>query len=201
MESKDGSYWIATDKGLCHFDAVRARAQPNAARFACLRPAETEGAANVRALLADRMGALWAGTAGGLYRIEGAGGEWRLQYVPLDQPARQWQTATDIQTLFAAGDGSLWIGTRNGLCRRSPDGGIERYEFDLPAANEVYAIAEDRQSVWVGTRGGLLRMVPEAGHFRVSRVFREKDGLPSRNVRDLSWFRGTAPFGSGPALA
>jgi ligand-binding sensor domain-containing protein len=62
----------------------------------------------VHALLQDRTGFLWVGTAGGLFRYDGAH---FTQFGGADGPAGS------VDALGQTADGTLWAGTTNGLAR------------------------------------------------------------------------------------
>src|SRR5712691_10732044 len=62
----------------------------------------------VRSLLQDRSGFLWAGTAAGLFRYDG------VRFARLGD-------LTPIGSIGQTPDGTLWIGTRDGLARLRGD--------------------------------------------------------------------------------
>jgi ligand-binding sensor domain-containing protein len=80
LETGEGQYWVATAAGLCRFNP-KGIAQPRAQRggqdsaapnamFTVYVPGDDPGSRNVTHLLQDTAGAIWCGTAKGLYRIE-----------------------------------------------------------------------------------------------------------------------------------
>ena len=120
----------------------------------------------VYAILQDRQGFMWFGTADGLNRFDGY--EFKLfRHDPQDPT-----TLSDnfIYTLYEGDNGSIWVGTRGGGLNRY-DRQHERFtRFDL-GHNYVTSIQEDIGGIlWVGTRGGgLSKLEPESNqlvHFR-----------------------------------
>src|SRR5579864_4445262 len=83
------------------------------------------GEPEVHALHQDRTGFLWIGTAGGLFRYDGAHFQ---QFLTADR------VPTSIEALGETPDGTLWVGTATGLTRLAGD----RLEFvsDLARARE-----------------------------------------------------------------
>src|SRR5215831_9585347 len=97
LETRDGHYWIATDAGLCLFNPKGAAHRTSArgageqvggdAMFTPFYPGQAARARLVTSLLEDRRGAIWCGTAGGLYRVDLDGGQVRFQLIDLGMPA------------------------------------------------------------------------------------------------------------------
>jgi ligand-binding sensor domain-containing protein len=87
--------------------------------------------------------------------------------------------------------GILWVGAGSGLYAREPDGRVTRVTVaqGLPT-NDILNLALDaRGRLLAATREGLVLLDREAIQRRdrpvVRRVFRERDGLPARNVRSV----------------
>jgi ligand-binding sensor domain-containing protein len=126
---------------------------------------------NVFALLEDRSGTLWIGTAGGgLNRFDRATEQFtRLKHDP-DNPNSL--SADVVSALFEDRSGVLWVGTWAGLNKLDPNTGkITQYVHDADDATSVNphwirTICEDSTGLlWVGTDGGISRLNRESGKF------------------------------------
>ncbi|HBL29108.1 MAG TPA: hypothetical protein DD490_19930, partial [Acidobacteria bacterium] len=104
----------------------------------------------VRAILQDRHGAFWFGTAGGL-------GRWR------DGSLQVWRRAEGlpdeyVRVVYEDRDGSLWVGTDGGLARWD---GTRLQPVGLAAGlpvERVTLVARDRRgTLWIGLSSGLYR--------------------------------------------
>ena len=116
-----------------------------------------QGLANphVCALFEDSQTNIWAGTAHGLFRLQGR------RFVRLAGPASlgDW-----VKAIFEDREGRFWIGTANGLLSYQEGSFIEHswpadQLLDLARRLDIRAIAQDRGGdIWVGTIGqGLFR--------------------------------------------
>ncbi|MFO7653726.1 MAG: two-component regulator propeller domain-containing protein [Candidatus Krumholzibacteriia bacterium] len=167
-----GRIWLGTAAhGLLCFDPVTRKITP----YDLGADATDEAIsplADVRALLVDAQGVVWAGTAAGLLRISPATGRVRrFQYDPQDP-----HSISDdrIQCLASGADGSLWVGTQQGLNRYNPDDGTFTWYRHAAAdtsslsSDNISCLLEDpRGLVWVGTaRVGLNLLDPETGRSR-----------------------------------
>src|SRR5262245_48137215 len=65
LEARDGSYWVATDAGLARLDR-------DGTSFSRVELGLTGFGASFLSLHEDPSGTLWAGSVGGLYRIDGS---------------------------------------------------------------------------------------------------------------------------------
>jgi signal transduction histidine kinase/ligand-binding sensor domain-containing protein len=133
---------------------------------------EPFGAAN--ALLSDRLGNMWVGTAGQgllrLRRVEGAYHEVELV------TRRDGLAANAVRVLFEDREGNIWVGMTGGLTRLS-----QRKVTSLAEGETVSSLAAPKDgSVWVGTGSGLIRLIDGR-----QRRFTEQDGLPSDTIRVL----------------
>ena len=100
----------------------------------------------IRALVQDRSGFLWAGTRNGLYRFDGH------RFLNFDQ--RRGLPSADIAAIAESGDGTLWVATSKGLARRVG----EHFELasDAAAASEINGLAFDGHgNLYGSTRLGL----------------------------------------------
>ena len=174
LVARDGTYWIATNgQGLARLLAPSEKAPPPPAnpatrpRFSVhpVGPARQTNRVNV--LIEDRAGSIWAGTDGGLFRMEGSKDRVAFRKVPLYAPPDS-DDAVLVLSLLEDHEGSLWIGTSAGLARRLPDGRIVRYKPPPPRRSlTVHALLEEPAGrIWVGHALGLIIVEPEpAGAF------------------------------------
>ncbi|OZC02444.1 hypothetical protein BSZ36_05310 [Rubricoccus marinus] len=114
--------------------------------------ADATGGFETEALLVDRLGTLWVGTAGGgLVRARGA------ERSTLD--AASGADLSVVLALLRDHEGSLWVGTAGGglaRLRDAPFTPITSRE-GLPD-NRAYTVSADpREGVWVGTTGARVR--------------------------------------------
>lgn len=121
--------FVATATGIVHYNALR-----NTPAFALLRWNH----------------AVWIGSVGSLYRIDGA----QLNMIP----APQNKTPTVIKEL-CEDQGILWIGTNHGLYRYDAGKWVRAEGDPLPLhafINSLYADSD--HNIWVGTTDGLARL-------------------------------------------
>jgi len=153
-------------------------------------PADPEslGHNEVRSLLEDRAGMLWAGTLnGGLNRMDPDRPGRFTRYGP-GHP-RLPVTDRAILSLLEDRVGNLWVGTwSSGLNRIAPDRAdleVFRHDPEDPdsLSNDlIWSLFEGRGGeLWVGTGNGLNRLRADGGF----EVFKERDGLPNRVVNGI----------------
>ena len=183
LETRAGIYWIETNNGASRFNPRgqrRAHAPadpangpvPNEARpssdseplFVHYRVGSNTLTNRVNVFLEDRSGRLWAGTDGGLFRLESADGheEFRPVSIPL-VPAGH--SAGPVHTAVEDAEGNLWFGADWGLTRLLPDGRAVLYRVQAPGEKgAVTALMTDEatRQLWVGHSGGLIVLEPEA---------------------------------------
>jgi signal transduction histidine kinase/ligand-binding sensor domain-containing protein/DNA-binding response OmpR family regulator len=125
---------------------------------------------DISALLVDRAGTLWVGTAAGLSRYD-PGTDSFDRFV--HDPANPDSLAGNLVTALAeGGDGAIWVGA-DGLNRLDPASGrVTRHQHDPdnPASlsnNFIWAIHIDGAGqIWIGTNGsGLDRFNPAQSIF------------------------------------
>jgi ligand-binding sensor domain-containing protein/signal transduction histidine kinase len=100
--------------------------------------------ADVRAIVEDARGRIWAGTEAGLSVIDGN----RIRTI------RRAQGLNDdvINALRRGAGGRVWIATASGICSATDDG----VECDAADAGRGRSVLEDRSGVlWIGTDAGL----------------------------------------------
>jgi signal transduction histidine kinase/ligand-binding sensor domain-containing protein len=176
-----GQFWVGTfDGGLFRFDPATHQTviygHGSANHSGC-------GNNEVRALLVDHRGTLWAGAGAILCSFDRAKNQFETYKTRVPH-------SNEIDTLAEDAAGSLWIGSRNaGLYRLDPVTG-EFTSFRHSAAagslssDGVTSILVDRSgTIWVGTLEGLNRLDPATGKFM---VYLERDGLPSSSVNGVA---------------
>ncbi len=130
------------------------------------RHADNLASSEVRALMRDSRGQVWAATKSReLYR-----------YSPDMKSCRRFPDRRSgdigvIYSLFEDSDGNIWIGTKgDGLLRMTPEGddySWKRFRKDASdrnslSSNDIYSIEQDHDGrIWVGTYGGGLSMLPD----------------------------------------
>lgn len=135
----DGDIWAGTNaRGVFRFDGSSWQ-QYSASDVPIITP---------RVMTADGSGAVWIGSADGLYRFYQ--GNWR-HFSTQDGLA-----GNSINCLLAAPDGAIWAGTGNGVSRFVTAGWkTYRMKDGLPS-NGINAITADRTGkVWLGTDNGV----------------------------------------------
>jgi signal transduction histidine kinase/ligand-binding sensor domain-containing protein len=129
----------------------------------------------VRAMLIDSAGAVWAGTNGGLARLEGG------RFVTPPPGPEQ------VRCLFEDREGDLWMGSNDGLTQFRDDvftiyGKSEGYPSDEP--NVAFQDHEGR--MWVGFHDSGLMMM--AGGQR--KVYTTRDVLDNNEIFSIRETRG-----------
>ena len=162
LEDRSGQFWVGSDSGL-----GRLVGRPDAARFV---PEPAVGSA-VLCLLED-AGFLWAGTEGGLYRLDADG-------------SRHYDLANGVYDLLQDGAGGLWLATEGGLLRFDPAADTfdrtrhDPDDPDSPGSDNLVALHRNDTGLWLGNYGAGLDLREPGGSWR---HYREKDGLASDNV-------------------
>lgn len=139
---QEGSIWLGT------FNAGLHRLKP--ALFTMFSEPEGLASTRVSTVYEDRSGAIWAGTWGGLSRIDGHG---RVE---------TWTTLAGrraVFSLFSDRPDRLWVGTMVGLLSCSLPA-VDCRSVDAPAApkSRIYALHGDtRGRLWVGTESSVAR--------------------------------------------
>ncbi len=151
--------------------AVAALAAPGAAQhlqFRHLRVDHGLPSSWVTAILRDRRGFMWIGTADGLSRYDA----YKFRTFRHDRAERGTLPHNHVEQLYEDRRGTLWVVTAGGLSRYDP--ARERFETFLGAeragsadAPRVTGALEDgRGAFWVGTSRGLFRLDRRTGAVR-----------------------------------
>ncbi|WP_158277497.1 hybrid sensor histidine kinase/response regulator [Opitutus sp. ER46] len=167
-QDRDGFMWFGTRlSGLVRYDGYELKvfehdiANPRSLNHQV-----------IWALLVDRAGDLWVGTAGGLARYDRKTDSFiRFR----NEPSRPDSLSNDaVISLFEDAAGRLWVGTRGGLCRMDDR---ERGVFTVFRRPEVLkgsttkdtfrSITEDPTTglLWLGASDGLAAFDPRTGAF------------------------------------
>ena len=165
LETADGVYWIATNSdGIVRFDLrgeTAGAARPIESRLT-VYPVSGEPVTNrVNVLYKDRGGMLWAGTDGGLFRLNEPAAEKTLQPVTLSIPSHA-EIQVPVWAIVEDSAGNLWIGTKFGLVRRLSNGRMIHYAIQRSVDDdEVAAVMIDADgTLWIGHRAGLFHFKP-----------------------------------------
>ncbi len=138
-------------------------------RFRRLSTGEGLSDATVEAIVQDRLGFMWFGTADGLNRYDGYGFR-TYSHVDGDPSSL---SGSYIWDLFVDSRGALWVGTDDGLNRYVAEtDSFVGYTMELPAAAGVptvpgvHELFEDSRSrFWIGSGAGLHRLDRATGRF------------------------------------
>ena len=180
-------YFVGADEGLFAFDP---RPVAGRKRFAVVARTDGQRVLGVNALVESRDHTIWCGTGGGLLHLSQTDGRPRLVEVEIGLP-REVENDQIVHAVLEDERGTVWVGAGSGLYARHPDGRVTRVTVaeGLPA-NDILNLALDAdRRLWAATRAGLVLLDRDAIHQRqahvVRRIFTERDGLPSRNVRAI----------------
>ena len=159
--ARDGSVWLGTGGGAGLYRYAEGK---------LTRYGEAEGLTNmmVCTVFEDRHTNLWAGTWGGLFRLEN--GRFQRANPSINLPER-------VLALYEDRAGDLWVGGYGGLARKRADQWTLYTQRDGLSHPDVRVMAEDGTgSLWVGTAGGGLDRL-RGGRFT---HFGEADGFPQK---------------------
>ncbi|MBN1938440.1 MAG: hypothetical protein JW843_02570, partial [Candidatus Aminicenantes bacterium] len=164
LRDRDGFLWLATDRGLIRTDGIHYRVYRSEAG----NPGSLDRN-EVRSLLCDRAGRLWAGTTGGaLNRFDPGKGN----FTRFSPPGRTVPAEAAITALFEDERGRIWAGTSRGDIWRLDRAGdgltLIRTAGETEQGKEPAGIgsirAGDDGSIWLAAGGeGLLRFDLETG--------------------------------------
>jgi PAS domain S-box-containing protein len=174
-EDSEGSVWVGAEDGSLN----RLPKGENAfQRFPV--------GSSVRAVLAQ-AGSVWAGTEGGLVRLDAGTGRSRVfRHVPADS---RTLASDQVEELFTDRNGHLWVGMREGLDRfDSGNQTFVHFRNDPSDAlslsdDSILSFGQDRSGgLWIGTlSGGLSRLDQVRTAFH---LLRDRSPSPSRKARN-----------------
>jgi signal transduction histidine kinase/ligand-binding sensor domain-containing protein len=135
----------------------------------------------IQTAIADREGALWIGTNGGLARwVNG-----KVELLPVTDPL----ATASVLTIMEDREGDLWVGTETGGLHILRDQRFNTLDTrDGLSSDDTTAVVEDGAgTLWVGTTGGGLNAVRRGadGTSKV-RTYSVKDGLLSDVILSLA---------------
>jgi signal transduction histidine kinase/ligand-binding sensor domain-containing protein len=155
IESRDGTYWVATNGGgVCRFSPAQRAPSDSAPRFTIYSLGDNLASNRVNRLCEDREGRVWAGTDRGLFYFDPAP----------DRFIAAAADALEVYSLRVDRQGLLWAGVGNQLWRRSPDGRLARYSFQAARdLGRIFSLLEDDKGrLWVGSwYAGLFELDPQ----------------------------------------
>ena len=123
----------------------------------------------VRSVLEDRDGNIWAGTNGGIARLEGD---------RFTAPATGAE-GNVVRTLFEDREGDLWVGGNDGLIRLRDDSFTTYGKTEGMPSDEPNTVFQDHTGrVWVGFHDAGLMLF--SGGER--RLFTPRDGMPETEI-------------------
>ncbi|NLP10736.1 histidine kinase [bacterium] len=159
IENQAGGLWLATNRGLGHFDPVQKK-------YTTYLPAELTSSPvrliTVNVVLQDRDGILWLGTlASGLWRFDPREKHFTCYRHDPRNPSSLGDN--DIRSLYQDSAGRLWIGTNlGGLNLYHPaDRSFEHIAINPnnPESTTIRALLEDGPDhLLLGNRSGMYRL-------------------------------------------
>jgi ligand-binding sensor domain-containing protein/two-component sensor histidine kinase len=159
LETRRGVYWVATNGGgVARFNpSTLPNEQPQTRNLFTAFPVGDKPTSNrVNFLYEDREARVWAGTDGGLFRLEETSGQVIFRRVSLN--LGELESVLIVRALVDDDkEGSLWASTQGlGLVRRLPDGRTVRYKIQPSSFGDlVESLMFDPEGrLWIGHRGG-----------------------------------------------
>src|SRR5437870_99948 len=186
LETRRGVYWVATNGGgVARFNPSPMRNEQSQIRnlFTVYSVGDEPTTNRVNVLYEDHAGQLWAGTDGGLFRLDETGGQTTFRRVALNMRELEYQVG--VRALIEDREGSLWVSTQGlGLLRLLPDGQTVRYKIQpSPLGDLTESLLFDSEDrLWIAHRGGagLVVFKPESAS-----SFAGSDKLITRKLAGL----------------
>lgn len=201
IEARDGTFWLATQAGLVHFDphgnpqkkvitADEAAALSEPPMFTTHAVGEDERTNTVLKVFQDSFDAIWVGTLRGLFRLDAAKDSARLETIEIGLPEKS-DDRRNVNIIYEDRFRTLWIGTASGLYRRWSSGDVQRFGEppNFSAQNNYRAFFEDAKGrFWVGTSyEGLLELQIDGSQNQplLKQHFKDTDGFTSNWINHL----------------
>jgi len=161
-EGADGDVWVGTyDMGLLRWH--------NGNLEPVLNQHNGLGSNEVRAIVHDRQGRLWAGTPKGVVQLQQDGSVRRFGKA-------EGLADTFVIAMVEAPDGSIWVGTSTGIARLGDDGSFHKVPLPVLASDDyVYGLALQGEFIWLATERGQVRVNLASGK---QQLISTADGLP-----------------------
>src|SRR5213082_2921096 len=119
LETRRGVYWVATNGGgVARFNPSPSRSEQSRLRklFTAYRVGDETASNLVNVLYEDHAGQVWAGTDGGLFRLDETSGQPSFRRVSLN--LGELERLLIVRALVEDREGSLWVSTQgSGLMR------------------------------------------------------------------------------------
>jgi ligand-binding sensor domain-containing protein len=149
IQDRSRNFWFATNQGVW-------RADTTLTRWTRFRGgASGPPSDDVRSLVFDASGALWAGTRdAGVARFDPVRLTWSRPFTTADGLG-----SNDVREILVARNGLLWFATASGLSRF--DGSVwgTYTTLDGLVGNDIRGIAEDSAgAIWIGTAEGVSQL-------------------------------------------
>lgn len=186
IQDQQGFIWVGTNEGIDVYDGYSFTKYPLDLTDSLHTLIE-----NIAELYEDRSGMIWAGSRGGLLKINPPTGSITPFFHDPHDPASL--SHNNVFALVETEPGILWIGTEQGLNRLNTEtGDLVRYEHDPRRENSlcsnlITALTVDAQgTLWLGTQEGLCRFDPDTNGF--THFVADEDNLfssPHNFVRSL----------------
>ena len=163
LETRGGVYWVATNGGgVARFNpSTPPNEQPQTRNLFTAFPVGDKPTSNrVNFLYEDREARVWAGTDGGLFRLDESGGQPNFRRVSLN--LGELESVLIVRAMVEDKEGSLWASTQGlGLVRRLPDSRTVRYKIQPSSLGDlVESLMFDSEGrLWIAHRGGAALVV------------------------------------------
>lgn len=189
LEDKDGNIWFASWEGIVRYEPAKeldAAAKP----FTNFTNKDGLRRYHVFSVLRDSKEHLWFGTIrGGLYRYDPTATLKQNGTAFRNITTKQGLSDDLIGCMMEDRSGKIWIGTAKGISVYDPNTVIGEqgayFQNHIMEGesnnNDINSIVEDRTgNFWIGTRG-------EVSYYdgKTFKFFKDKNGLPLRNVRSI----------------
>jgi PAS domain S-box-containing protein len=168
VETRDGAYWVATNGGGVALMNSTAGTRPvnqseARARFTTYLTSNNAVTNRVNVLFEDSSGTLWAGTDGGLFRLDDKDGERGFHSVELHIPAHP-DLSVQVWAFVEDVDKGLWVATKFGLVHRLRDGRMIHYEIRPGQTDDVVSslLKDDEGNLWLSHDSEVVVFKPQS---------------------------------------